>query len=642
MKTFLVSLPRWAKNTLQAVFDSLTLGISYFLALVLANGTFSGAVKEFDAFVILVSLPLCISLFFHFGAYRSLVRYSSSKTLAQLMGVYMGSTLVIWAVSRSFANNFSWIHAFIFLLLVCSSGIGFRFFIRSYLRSYKDHSKGNALIYGAGELGRQLLGSIQHGHQLQPVGFIDDSTELVGRIINGVKIYHTSDLPKLITENSISVILIAMQDFPREAQNKLAEIVSQNSVTIQRIPAVADILSGRTQITNFHEIKIEDLLGRKPVSALPHLLDVNTTGKSVLVTGAGGSIGSEICRQIVRYRPARLVLLDASEHALYQIEREIEKTLAAHLVSAEVVAALVNVCDSTQLARVLRENNVEAVFHAAAYKHVPMLENNVLAALSNNVLGTKSVVESAIKTGVRSLTMISTDKAVRPTNVMGASKRFAELICQAYAKKQHHTKISMVRFGNVLGSSGSVVPLFRSQIKSGGPVTVTHRDITRYFMTIPEASQLVIQASGMATAGEVFVLDMGKPIRILDLARSMIHLSGFQPFIRGEFEPSGEDSTEKMEIVISNLRPGEKLYEELLVDAVAEPTKHPRIMRAKERMVDFAELQPDLKYLQSCIDTDDEMMALDLLHRLPLEYEPPAGSKNAGYIGRLQMRRDVG
>lgn len=624
------------------MFDVLTLSFSYFWALVLSNGTVFRAAKEVEFLVVLISLPLCIGLFFYFGAYRSLVRYSSSKTMAQLMAAYAGSTLSFWGVTWLLTGKFNWIPAFIFFMLVCSIGIGTRFIVRSYLRSYKDHTKENALIYGAGELGRQLLGNIQQGHQLHPVGFIDDSSELVGRIISGVKIYHTSDLPKLMAEKSVSVILIAMQNVPKDVHDKLADLVSQKSVTIQKIPAVADILSGRTKITNFHEVKIEDLLGRKPVAAIPRLLEANTTDKSVLVTGAGGSIGSEICRQIMRYHPSRLVLLESSEHALYQIEREISNMLAEQGLTTDVVSALVNVCDTNLLARVLKDNRVETVFHAAAYKHVPMLENNVLAALSNNVIGTKSVVEASIKTGVLSLTMISTDKAVRPTNVMGASKRFAELICQAYAEKQHHTKISMVRFGNVLGSSGSVVPLFRSQIKNGGPVTVTHRDITRYFMTIPEASQLVIQASGMARGGEVFVLDMGKPIRILDLARSMIHLSGYQPYIRGEHEPDSDASIEKMEIVISNLRPGEKLFEELLLDGAAEATRHPGIMKAKEQMLGFSELQSELKYLQTCVDTDNELMAIDLLHRLPLEYEPAAGSKNAERNRRPMLRRGVG
>jgi len=628
MKTFLVHLPRWAKNTTQAVFDALLLSASYLMALVLANGSFLSGVKVFDVFVILLALPLCIGLFFYVGAYRSLVRYSSSKTLAQLLAVYLGSTLALWGVSWGFGNDFSWIPAFIFLLLASSSGIGARFCARAYLRTYKNVTKTNALIYGAGELGRQLLGNIQLGRDLNAVGFIDDSGELIGRVINGVTIYRADDLPRLISEKSVSVILIAMQSLPVGAQNMLAELVSQKNVTIQKIPAVADILSGRTKITNFHEVKIEDLLGRKPVSAIPHLLDINTTGKSVVVTGAGGSIGSEICRQLVQAHPRRLVLLDSSEHALYQIERELSKQLKARNIHTELVAALVNVCDTKMLAKALAENVAEAVYHAAAYKHVPMLENNVLAALSNNVLGTKSVVEAAIATGVSSLTMISTDKAVRPTNVMGASKRFAELICQAYAKAQSSTKISMVRFGNVLGSSGSVVPLFRTQIKNGGPVTVTHRDIKRYFMTIPEASQLVIQASGMAKGGEVFVLDMGKPIRILDLARSMIHLSGFQPYIRGEKEAESDLVADKMEIVISKLRPGEKLYEELLVNAVAETTKHPRIMKAKEQMLTLGALRPDLERLQTCINTDDEGMAMDLLHTLPLAYSPSGDQQN--------------
>jgi len=299
-------------------------------------------------------------------------------------------------------------------------------------------------------------------------------------------------------------------------------------------------------------VEIEELLGREPVAAIPALLNANTAGKSILVTGAGGSIGSEICRQLLNTKTRRLVLYETSEHALYQIEREISEIITAQSSNLELLPILANICDQKKLSSVLVENEVDTVFHAAAYKHVPLLENNVLAALYNNILGTQTVVEAAIAARVTSLTMISTDKAVRPTNVMGASKRFAELVCQAYAKEQSQIKISMVRFGNVLGSSGSVVPLFRTQIQNGGPITVTHPDITRYFMTIPEASQLVIQTSGIATGGEVFVLDMGDPIRILDLAKSMVHLSGYEPLIRRENEVSIEPTTDQIEIVFSD------------------------------------------------------------------------------------------
>lgn len=623
MKIFLVSRPRWVKTALQVAFDASVLGFSYFFALVLATGSFTAAMASAEGRVLALALPPSLGLFFGLRSYHSLVRFVAAETLAKLLAVYIGAGLCFYLAAALMKAPFGWAAAVIFVLLASFQGIGARFFVRGYLQGSGGQTKKNVLIYGAGDTGRQLLGNIQRSSDLYPVGFVDDSPDLAGKIISGVMVYPTDDLESLIAQENISVVLVAIQNLSPEAQDRLAALVACNTIKIQKIPAVADILSGKTKITHFREVRIEELLGREQVQAMPRLLDINSTGKTLVVTGAGGSIGSEICRQLLGAAPAHLVLVEASEYALYKIEQSLSQAVCAQGLRTKITPVLLNVCKTARLTRVLTDTRADMVFHAAAYKHVPMLEHNVLAGLANNVLGTHAVVKAALAAGIKNLTMVSTDKAVRPTNVMGASKRFAELVCQAYAWAQSGTKISMVRFGNVLGSSGSVVPLFKEQIKKGGPVTVTHRQINRYFMTIPEASQLVIQAAGLAKGGEVFVLDMGKPVRILDLARSMIHLSGYQPFIRGEPITGPDTGAPRMEIVISKLRPGEKLYEELLIDAVAKHTRHPRIMRARERRLSLEELTPYLHKLETCLQTDNTALALELLQALPLDYTPP-------------------
>ena len=622
MQNVMLTQSRRIKQLIQMLFDVLVLCCAFFFAFVHDTGSLVEATKQLHLALPLIAVPICICIFFSFGLYRSVVRYISADTLAKTISLFISAGFIFWGLSTVTVNNFGWTHLVTFSFVSSALGLGGRLFARSFLLlNYYPHSS-NVVVYGAKGLGRELLTAIKQAKEFVPVGVIDDDPELTGALIGGVRVYLPQDLQILVSRKKVSTVLVAMSEVTRESQRRLSELLKSNAVQIKQIPAIRDILSGRANITQFKTVKIEDLLGRKPVPPIPELMNANTFGKSIMVTGAGGSIGNEICRQLIATNPSRLVLLDQSEYGLYQIEDEISSEIIELGLSTEVITSIANVCNEKVLSKILSENAVETVFHTAAYKHVPLLEANVYASLTNNVWGTLSVVKASIASGVSSLTMISTDKAVRPTNVMGASKRFAELICQAYARAQNTTNISMVRFGNVLDSSGSVIPLFRRQISSGGPLTVTHRDMTRYFMTIPEASQLVIQASAMATDGEVFLLDMGPPALILDLAKSMIRWSGYQPFLAEENEGSSGPSSDQIEIKFSQLRPGEKLYEELLISETSSPTGHPRIMKAAEQSIDFDELTSHLKELEISIENGDLRATLELLQRLPLNYIP--------------------
>ena len=622
MQNFIISRSRRVKQLIQISFDSLVLTLAYVGCFILDNGSMAEAGSKIHLVVLLIALPVCLFVFYSLGLYRSLVRYMSADSLSRTTSVFFISAVVFWMVSASIDDSFEWTHLVIFTLLSCALGLGGRFIARSFLRSSSHLNRSNVIVYGAKDLGRELLTAIKQGNELIPIAVIDDDPELSGALIGGVRVYSPHELQKLVLKNRVSTILVATSEVTRESKKRLSNLLKSNDIQIKQIPAISDILSGRATITQFQSVKIEDLLGRKPVPPIEELMHTNTSGKSILVTGAGGSIGSEICRQLTEVKPARLILLDHSEYGLYQIESQILTKVEELDLDTEIVSIIANVCDEKALLEILTKNSVETVFHAAAYKHVPLLEANVYASIKNNVFGTKSLVKASIESGVSSLTMISSDKAVRPTNVMGASKRFAELVCQAYAKTQKTTTISMVRFGNVLGSSGSVIPLFQRQISKGGPLTITHRDMTRYFMTIPEASQLVIQASSMATDGEVFLLDMGAPVLILDLAKSMIRLSGYQPYFAKENNGNSNTRSDQIEINFSKLRPGEKLYEELLLEDTAMSTSHPRIKKAAEQSVEFDTLNSYLKEMESSIENGNVTETRKLLSRLPLNYLP--------------------
>jgi FlaA1/EpsC-like NDP-sugar epimerase len=475
------------------------------------------------------------------------------------------------------------------------------------------------LIYGAGSAGRQLAAALKTSAQLVVVGLLDDDDRLHGQVLNGLKIYNPSTMVALVAKLRVTQVFLAMPSTSRARRNQILELVRAAHVQVRTLPGVMDLAQGRVQVSDLKELDIEDLLGRDPVPPSRDMLAKNITGKVVMVTGAGGSIGSELCRQIVKLSPSALLLVELTEFALYTIEQELQGQMATTGEQVTLFPLLANVRDASRMDEILRIWRPHTVYHAAAYKHVPLVEHNPAEGVKNNVLGTLTAAQLAAKHGVHDFVLISTDKAVRPTNVMGTSKRLAEMVLQAQAAAMQQagakTCFSMVRFGNVLGSSGSVVPLFRKQIKNGGPITLTDERITRYFMTIPEAAQLVIQAGAMASGGDVFVLDMGEPVKIIDLAKRMVELSGLG--LKDEANPNGD-----IEIQVTGLRPGEKLYEELLIGDNPLPTSHARIMKAHEDFLPWTELQSKLAALGLALDTNDVPLIRTLLKGLVPGYQP--------------------
>ena len=474
------------------------------------------------------------------------------------------------------------------------------------------------LIYGAGVSGQQLAASIRQDPSLYVVGFIDRNETLRDNVLEGKRIWHTADLELVLNVEKIDEVFIALPTARRSVRRAIVERIRhyKGGVRVRVLPTLSQIASGRVSISDLREVQIEELLGRDEVAPDPVLMQRNITGCRVLVTGAGGSIGSELCRQIVRQRPSLIVLAEHSEHALYSIDIELREIVRREELPVEISPELVNVADERQCERMLTRHAVDTVFHAAAYKHVPMVESNPIAGIRNNVLSTLSTALASERCGVRKFILVSTDKAVRPTNVMGASKRVCELVVQARAAAQQETSYCSVRFGNVLGSSGSVIPRFRQQIAAGGPVTITHSEATRYFMTIPEAAQLVIQAGALAGDGEVLLLDMGEPVRIIDLARLMIELSGLS--VADDDNPDGEIAIEEI-----GLRPGEKLIEELLIGGDCQGTAHPRIVKARESMLSWPALETQLHKLTDALKDADSEAAIAILRELVPEFRSP-------------------
>ena len=557
---------------------------------------------------LLVGLPL----FAFTGQYKGLTRYVGSRALYDLAWRTALLTLAL-AVLGSLAGwplppRSSWLLFWILLTGACGS---VRFALRDVLLGWQRGARGagnRVVIYGAGAAGAQLAAALRFGSQHHLQAFVDDNPELWGRSLAGVDVLPPQQLPSLRADQ----VLLAMPSLQRSERRRIVENLQALGLSVLQVPSIEEITSGRARIDSLRPVAIEELLGRDPVPPDPQLLGPGIAGKVVLVSGAGGSIGSELSRQILRFKPHKLLLLERSEPSLYSIEQQLQSSGSA------LVPILGSARDEVLVKRVLSDHSVQVVFHAAAYKHVPMVEANPLAALANNTLATQVMARAAVAAGVESFTLISTDKAVRPTNVMGASKRAAELVIQALAQTKPATRLSMVRFGNVLGSSGSVVPLFRQQIASGGPITLTHPEIVRYFMTIPEAAQLVIQSAELARGGDLFLLDMGEPVRIKSLAEQMVRLSGLS--LRDAAHPEGD-----IEIVCTGLRPGEKLYEELLIDAASEPTHHPLIFRASEPGLPPEQLWPLLERMEAAIACHDVPAALDLLAELVPEWQRAAG-----------------
>ncbi len=617
----LEKLPRNAKRLLMLVADIVIMPLALWSAFALRLGTLTPDVSNFWWMFPLAPL-LSIPLFIKLGLYHAVVRFMGTHAMyAVLKGVTLSTLLLATIVLLSGVIGVPRSVFFIYWGVAVLYIGGSRFLMRSYFYALTRPKKEQHIyaIYGAGSSGIQLSNAIRHSHEAIPVAFIDDDKSLQGSVIHGIKVYAPGMLPQLIEEYGISQILLAMPSVSRSRRRAIVEELEAFPVYVRTIPAMVDLVSGNAKVNELHEVDIEDLLGRDPVEPNTELLNQSIKNKCVLVTGAGGSIGSELCRQIYQLNPRQLILFEVSEYALYAIDRELKNSGENNV---EVIPLLGNVQNYKELQYILQHYNVDTIYHAAAYKHVPLVEHNIIEGVNNNIFGTLNTALAAIQTGVETFVLISTDKAVRPTNIMGASKRFAEIILQAIASyngdiseiyndtditsseytfekfDKKKTRICMVRFGNVLGSSGSVVPLFREQIHSGGPVTVTHQDIIRYFMTIPEAAQLVLQAGAMGDNGDVFVLDMGEPVKIYELAQRMIHLTGLT--VKDEYNPDGD-----IEIKITGLRPGEKLYEELLIGDNVTGTQHPRILRAEETYIPFEKLKNILEELQEYIDLHD-------------------------------------
>lgn len=575
-------LSRNAKRVLLVAVDVIALPVSLWLGFALRLGEWWPDSMVNVWWLFAVTPVIAIPIFIRMGLYRAVLRYVGSKALITIAKAVSIVTLILLAlVVMSETRGVPRSVFFSFWIIGLSAIGGVRIILRGYIHSYTKRkiNKQPVAVYGAGSAGADLVKAMQSGWEYEPVAFIDDDAEKKSVEIHGVKVYSPEKIPVLIDDKKISQILLAMPSLPPRQRRKILEKLEAHPVHVRTLPDIADLVSGKAKVSDIREVDAGDVLGREAVPPVPALIEQCVRGKNVMVTGAGGSIGSELCRQIIEYAPSRLVLFEQSEFALYKIEKELE----AYDIELEIIAVLGSVMDFVRVESVLRSFAIHTVYHAAAYKHVPLVEHNPIEGLKNNVFGTWSAAEAAKVTGVETFVLISTDKAVRPTNIMGATKRLAELVLQGMSDKSNTTRYTMVRFGNVLDSSGSVIPLFRKQIKNGGPVTVTHSEVTRFFMTIPEAAQLVLQAGSLGEGGDVFVLEMGDSIKIDDLARSMIHLSGLD--VCDEENPDGD-----IVIEYTGLRPGEKLYEELLIGDNVTGTEHPKIMRAAEEKLSWEQL----------------------------------------------------
>ena len=612
----ILALPRETKRLIMMGADAMAIPTALWAALALKFDRLDPSLESTFAYF-LVAIGSAMFFFAAFGLYRAVIRFMGPKAMLTVIAGVSLSALVLAAFDRLFASHQVPLTAFGIYWALALPWVGGSRFIARYLFLRRSGAKGTAArvaIYGAGNAGARVCSALFAGPDFHPVAFIDDKKSLQGSSINGVRVYAPEALRELVRRRRVDRILLALPSTSRRRRREILTALEPLGVHVQSLPNLSDLISGRAQINELRDVEVSDLLGRDPVPPRPKLSGSCIRGKCVLVTGAGGSIGSELCRQIIRLDPARLVLFEMSELALYNIQRELEEVASHERLKAEIVPLLGNAHHRHRVREVLATFGVHTIYHAAAYKHVPIVEHNVIEGIHNNVISTWYTAEAALETGVETFVLISTDKAVNPANVMGATKRLAELVLQALQERTTHTRFCMVRFGNVLASSGSVVPLFQEQIRRGGPLTVTHRDVIRYFMTIPEAAQLVLQAGSMAKGGDVFVLDMGRPVRIDDLARRLINLMGLT--VRDAANPDGD-----IEIEYTGLRTAEKLFEELLIGTNVTGTDHPMIMRAIEHHLPWARMQQILNEQLVALASFDCHRALALLTESVAEYQ---------------------
>lgn len=595
----LTGLPTRTKRIIGLAVDVLVLALTTAAVIWLRGGT--DQIPADSLWHLAIIAPICVIVVFSLsGIYNVVVRFFDIDGLFRVLMAVIGSAAAI-AIAMSLLGELKLVWRLLFtctvdaiLVLVALRLVGGRFLTVAKATRGRER----VVVYGAGRAGRQLVSALARGEQFRPVAFVDDRRELHGRAVLGLKIYPADQLDKLRNKLLFERVLVAMPSARRSRRKQILETLEQLSLKVLVMPVVDDIASGMKRVDDLREVQIEDLLGREPVTPKTELMEAFVREQTVLITGAGGSIGSELSRKVLRHGAKQLVLLDVSEYALYSIEHELRLLAESIGAPARIIPVLGSVLDRALLDRILQKDRVDTIYHAAAYKHVPLVEENVMSAVANNVLGTLNLMQAAMAAGVHHVVLVSTDKAVRPTSVMGATKRVAELIVQALSTEAPHMRCSSVRFGNVLGSSGSVVPLFSEQIRRGGPVTVTHPHVTRYFMTIREAAELVIQAGAMGEHGEIFLLEMGEPVRIVDLAKRMIRLSGLS--IKDEANPEGE-----VEISYTGLRPGEKLYEELLIGDRSEPTGHSRIWLTREASLPWLQLYKELQKIRQATAVGD-------------------------------------
>ncbi|QSL90294.1 NDP-sugar epimerase, includes UDP-GlcNAc-inverting 4,6-dehydratase FlaA1 and capsular polysaccharide biosynthesis protein EpsC [Pseudomonas sp. B10] len=645
VRTYLVNLPRRRKRLLQVATDIFLVWTALWLAFIVRLGIDDMYNPLKVHFWLFACAPvIAVPLFIRFGMYRAVMRYFGNDALIAIIKAVSLSSLLLalvvyWysnheaVVPRSIIFNYWW------LSLVIIGGLRLcmrQYFMGDWFTAVKhvpftnrDDDLTKVAIYGAGVAGNQLVAALRMGRVMRPVAFIDDDSSIADRSIAGLQVYKPKHIQQMIDVTGAQEILLALPSSTRARRREILNFLEGYPLHIRSVPNFTDLASGRVKVDDIQEVDIADLLGRDAVPAQPDLLERCIKGKTVMVTGAGGSIGSELCRQIFSLGPTALLLFEHGEFNLYSILSELEQRSSRESAPIRLLPILGSIRHQEKLLDVMKTWKVDTVYHAAAYKHVPMVEHNIAEGVLNNALGTLNTAQAALQSGVSNFVLISTDKAVRPTNVMGSTKRLAEMTLQALSRevapvlfndsakvsRVNKTRFTMVRFGNVLGSSGSVIPLFHSQIKSGGPLTVTHPKITRYFMTIPEAAQLVIQAGSMGEGGDVFVLDMGEPVKIVELAEKMIHLSGLS--IRSDRNPQGDISIE-----FTGLRPGEKLYEELLIGDNVSATSHPMIMSAKEDYLPWDLLKVKLNELLKAVEADDYTRVRQLLRETVSGYTP--------------------
>lgn len=637
----LLGLSPRSKRVLQIAVDMLLIWLALWLAFFIRLGDAS-VVKPFSTHAwLFTAAPLtAIPLFLRWGLYRTVMRYIGPQALTAIARAVTAAAALLAAVVYLYGDSPAIVPRsaiIIYWLLSLLFIGGLRVLVRHYFNNVqfgeqtlplipnggrRKEERPRVVIYGAGAAGNQLLQALRVGGELLPVGFIDDNEELTDRVMAGLQVYSSKRIDYMLQDTDVQEVLLAIPSASRARRGEIIAMLAAHSISVRTLPGLMDLAAGRVQVESLREVRVDDLLGRDPVAPDQALFARCIYDQVVMVTGAGGSIGSELCRQILRNTPKTLILFEHSEFGLYAIQRELEAHVHRTGLSTRVVPVLGSVRNPSRLLDVMDAWHVDTVYHAAAYKHVPMVENNIAEGVINNTFGTLYAAQAALRSGVSNFVLVSTDKAVRPTNVMGGTKRMAELVLQALAREsnpvlygksnvavENRTRFTMVRFGNVLGSSGSVIPVFRQQIRQGGPVTVTHPDITRYFMTIPEAAQLVIQAGSMGQGGDVFVLDMGEPVKIAQLAEKMIQLSGLS--VRDAGNADGD-----IEIRYTGLRPGEKLYEELLIGDNVSPTDHPMIMRANEKDLPWEELKAALTELDNAIRADNYPRSRELFYQL--------------------------